>query len=79
MAKAEGGHSASRTDSSPTESDMEYLGGHKFAAQDYDLHCIPNNERAGRHAAAMMPYIRTCELQPPKDPRRERGSTEEQP
>ena len=41
---------------------MEYLGGLSFPAQDYDLHSIPNNERAGRDAAAMMPYIRMCAL-----------------
>ena len=41
---------------------MEYIGGLKFPAQEYDLASIPNNERAGKDAAAMMPYIRMAAL-----------------
>lgn len=37
---------------------MEYMGGLKFPAQEYDLSSIPNNDRAGSDAAAMMPFIR---------------------
>jgi hypothetical protein len=37
---------------------MESLGGLKFPAQEYDLAGIPDNDRAGRDAASMMPYIR---------------------
>jgi hypothetical protein len=37
---------------------MKYIGGLKFPAQEYDLASIPDNERAARDAASMMPYIR---------------------
>jgi hypothetical protein len=37
---------------------MEYIGGLKFPAQEYDLASIPENDRAGRDASSMMPYIR---------------------
>jgi hypothetical protein len=41
---------------------MEYLGTLKFPAQAYDLASIPDNERAGRDAADMMPWIRLSAL-----------------
>lgn len=41
---------------------MEYIGGLKFPAQEYDLTSIPDNKRAARDAAAMMPYIRMSAL-----------------
>lgn len=41
---------------------MEYLGGLKFPAQHYDLKSIPNNDRAAKDAASMMPYIRISAL-----------------
>ena len=37
---------------------MKYLGALRFSALEYDLTSIPDNERAGRDAAAMMPWIR---------------------
>jgi hypothetical protein len=37
---------------------MEYVGGLKFQAQDYDLASIPDNDRAAADAASMMFYIR---------------------
>ena len=41
---------------------MEYVGGLKFPAQEYDLSSIPDNDRAGRDAAAMMPWVRLAAL-----------------
>lgn len=41
---------------------MEYVGALKFPAQEYDLTSMPNNERAARDAAAMMPWIRLSAL-----------------
>ena len=41
---------------------MEYLGGLKFQAQDYDLASIPDNDRAAAAAASMMFYMRMAAL-----------------
>jgi hypothetical protein len=41
---------------------MEYLGGLKFQAQEYDLASIPDNDRAAADAASMMFYIRMSAL-----------------
>jgi hypothetical protein len=37
---------------------MEYIGSLKFPAQKYDLASMPDNERAARDAATMMPWVR---------------------
>ena len=44
------------------EMTMEYMGGLKFPAQKYDLTTIPDNERAAKDAAAMMPWVRMAAL-----------------
>jgi len=41
---------------------MEYLGGSKFQAEEYDLASIPDNDRAAADAASMMFYIRMSAL-----------------
>jgi hypothetical protein len=41
---------------------MEYVGALKFPAQEYDLASMPDNERAARDAAAMMPWVRLSAL-----------------
>lgn len=41
---------------------MEYIGALKFEAEDFDLTSLPDNKRAARDAAAIMPYIRMSAL-----------------
>lgn len=42
----------------PKTKRIAYVGGLKFAAQQYDLASIPDNERAKKDAAAIIPLIR---------------------
>ena len=41
---------------------LEYVGGLKFEAQDFDLESLPTNKEAAIAAAEMMPWIRLASL-----------------
>ena len=41
---------------------LEYVGGLKFEAQDFDLKSIPTNKEAAKAAVRIMPWVRVASL-----------------